>query len=130
MFNLRSKFHFNPFQPSATFDIETSDLICSANQMTGFYIKCSTRLKWVNNIFESCGKFFVRYYLIRISAIKITFPWISKRNNNNNNNNNSNNNNNNNNHNNNNYKISTKRNYKKPLTIFLKKPHQRCLAVS
>ena len=42
--------HFNPFQPSVVFDIETSHLICSANQIAGFYIKCNTALKWVNRI--------------------------------------------------------------------------------
>ena len=42
------------FQPSAAFLIETSHLICSgklfscsANQMTGFFMKCNTWLKWV-----------------------------------------------------------------------------------
>ena len=28
-----------PFQPSVEFQIETSHLICSANQITGFYMK-------------------------------------------------------------------------------------------
>ena len=32
---------FNPFQPSVAFHIETSHLICTANQMTGFYVKCN-----------------------------------------------------------------------------------------
>ena len=40
----------NPFQPSVAINIETSQLICTANQMTGFYIKCNTGLKWVNQI--------------------------------------------------------------------------------
>ena len=39
---------FNPFQPSAAFHIETSHLFCSAKQMTGFYMKRNTGLKWVN----------------------------------------------------------------------------------
>ena len=38
---------FNPFQPSVAFNIETSHLICSANQMTGFYMKCNIGMKWV-----------------------------------------------------------------------------------
>ena len=33
--NVRS---LNPFHPSVVFQIETSHLICTANQMTGFYI--------------------------------------------------------------------------------------------
>ena len=39
----------NIFQPSIAFHIETSHLICSANQMTGFYMKCNTELKWVKS---------------------------------------------------------------------------------
>ena len=39
---------FNPYQPSIAFHIETSHLICRTNQMTGFYMKCKTGLKWVN----------------------------------------------------------------------------------
>ena len=39
---------FNPFQPRVAFHIETSHLICIANQMTGFYMECITGLKWVN----------------------------------------------------------------------------------
>ena len=38
---------FYLFQSSAAFHIEPSHLICSANQMTGFYMKCNTGLKWV-----------------------------------------------------------------------------------
>ena len=38
---------FSPLsQPSVAFHIETSHLICTANQMTGFYMKCTTRLEW------------------------------------------------------------------------------------
>ena len=37
----------NKFQTSAAFHIETSHLICIANQMTGFYMKCNTELRWV-----------------------------------------------------------------------------------
>ena len=39
---------FNPFQPSVAFPTETSNLICSANQMAGFYMKYNTGLKWAN----------------------------------------------------------------------------------
>ena len=31
----------NSFQPSDAFHIETSHLICNANQMTGFYMECN-----------------------------------------------------------------------------------------
>ena len=37
----------NQFQPSVGFHIETSHLKCTSNQMTGFYMKCNTWLKWV-----------------------------------------------------------------------------------
>ena len=40
-------YFFNPFHPSVAFHIETSHLICTANQMTGFYIKRNTGLKWI-----------------------------------------------------------------------------------
>ena len=36
------------FQSSVAFDKETSRFIFTANQMTGFYIKCKTGLEWVN----------------------------------------------------------------------------------
>ena len=39
---------FSPFQSSVAFHIETSHLICNANQMIGFFMKCKTGLKWVN----------------------------------------------------------------------------------
>ena len=38
---------FNSFQLSCTFHTETSYLISTSNQMTGFCIKCTTRLKQV-----------------------------------------------------------------------------------
>ena len=38
---------FNPFQASVAFHIKTSNLIWTANQMTCFYLKSNTGLKWV-----------------------------------------------------------------------------------
>ena len=38
---------FNPFLPSVAFHIGTSHLICSVNQISGFYMKYNTGLKWV-----------------------------------------------------------------------------------
>ena len=46
----------NPFQPSVAFHIETSHLISKANQMTGFYVKCNTGLKWVNLFIPGVAK--------------------------------------------------------------------------
>ena len=37
---------FNPFWPSVTFHIETSNLICIAYQMAGFYLRFKTGVKW------------------------------------------------------------------------------------
>ena len=36
------------FQPSIAFHIETSHLIWKTDQMTGFYVKCKTGLKYAN----------------------------------------------------------------------------------
>ena len=43
-----TEYLISPFEPSVASDIETSHLIWNANQMTVFYIRCNTRLKWVN----------------------------------------------------------------------------------
>ena len=40
-------YFFNPFQPSFKLQKETSHLICNANQMTGFCVKCNNGLKRV-----------------------------------------------------------------------------------
>ena len=49
----------NRFQSSVAFHIETSNLIWSENQVIGFYIKRSTRLKWVKTDFLGPKKLFV-----------------------------------------------------------------------
>ena len=41
---------FNLFQFSVEFHTKSSHLFCRANQITGFYIKRNTGLKWVNII--------------------------------------------------------------------------------
>ena len=38
----------NLFHRSVVFNMETSQLFCSAKQMAGFYIKRNTGLKWAN----------------------------------------------------------------------------------
>ena len=43
---------FNPIQSNVAFHIETCHSIFSANQMTGFYVKRNTGLKWVNILFS------------------------------------------------------------------------------
>ena len=37
--------NFNPFEPIVAFHVETCRLVSKPNQMTGFYVKCNTRLK-------------------------------------------------------------------------------------
>ena len=37
----------NPLQPSFLFYLETSHLICTGNQVTGFFMKCNAGLKWI-----------------------------------------------------------------------------------
>ena len=39
---------FNPFQLSISFHRETNNLFCSANQITCFFMKYNTGLKWDN----------------------------------------------------------------------------------
>ena len=41
LFQVKFLKQVNLFQPSVAFYIEASHLICSANQMAGFYMKCS-----------------------------------------------------------------------------------------
>ena len=41
--------HLNQFQPRVAFHIKTSHLFCSTKQMTGFYMKLNSGLKWVKD---------------------------------------------------------------------------------
>ena len=41
--------YFNPSQPSVAFHIETSHLIYTTDQMTDFFMKSNSGLKWVNS---------------------------------------------------------------------------------
>ena len=41
---------FNPIQSSVEFYIGTSHFSCKVKPMTGFYMKCNTRPKWVEDI--------------------------------------------------------------------------------
>ena len=51
-YNMSAVCEINPFQFNVTFDIETSHLICTANQMTGFHVKCDFGLKSVKCFLE------------------------------------------------------------------------------
>ena len=68
---------FNQFQPSVAFDRETSHLICKANEMTGFYIKCNTGLQWVNLKFNGYSK--QKFFKIYFNSFKYV-NWINKGN--------------------------------------------------
>ena len=39
---------FNPFQPNIDLGAETSNIFCTANQITRFYMECNTGLNLVN----------------------------------------------------------------------------------
>ena len=77
-YNMSAVCEINPFQFNVTFDIETSHLICTANQMTGFHVKCdlgwnrlNISLSWnrSNHTFSKYAKF----------SEKLTFltPWYA-----------------------------------------------------
>ena len=59
----------NQFQQSDAFHIETSYLICNANQMAGSYMKCNTELKWVNasmiDAFETVKNIFKAFHSVQ-----------------------------------------------------------------
>ena len=56
----------NLFQPNAAFHIKTNHLIGSANQITGLYMKCSTRLKWVKQRNKVSGINYLRWSIIAL----------------------------------------------------------------
>ena len=63
-----SDLRVNAFLSSVAFHIETSHLICNANQMIGSYMKCNTRLKWVKS-----AKFTPKKHCRLFSYIPVTF---------------------------------------------------------
>ena len=48
------------------FHIETSHLLCGANQMTGLYMKCSTRLKCVILVKKFNESYSTNYWTLRL----------------------------------------------------------------
>ena len=52
-----------PFQSSFAFHIEISHLICNANQMTGFCVKCNTGLQWVMTLAPNIVNFNIFRFL-------------------------------------------------------------------
>lgn len=78
-FNLHQEFqkYVIPFQPSAGSHTKTSQLICSANQVTYIFMKCNTRLKrvihflWVFHnryTWQSLFNFFASVYYDFVAA--------------------------------------------------------------
>ena len=47
----------NTFLPRVDIQIESSHLIFFENQMTGFYIKCNTGLKWLKSPLQELPKY-------------------------------------------------------------------------
>ena len=76
------------FSRSVTFDIETSHLFCRAKQMTGFYIKYNTELKWVKPqwcsppVMRLHAHNFINPHLLLITSITsvyyLFFPMFSR----------------------------------------------------
>ena len=61
------------FPPGVTFQIETSYFICTANQMTGFYLKCSTGLKWIKCKLKRSAQMKSTTLIIRIESSLFLF---------------------------------------------------------
>ena len=60
-------------QSSVAVHIETIHMICSSNQMTGFYIKCHTNLKWIKKTKEK--KYFLGKWEMTAINEWIMFEW-------------------------------------------------------
>ena len=71
-FEVFIQFISNPFQPNVVFHIETGHLIYIANQMTSFYMKCNTGLKWVN-AFQYSLKKRLRHKCFPVKYVKQSF---------------------------------------------------------
>ena len=64
--NLCFGLFINPFQPSIVFNKETSHLFCSAKQMTGFYMRHSNGLKWINTFSEIKKQFLLNLLVFNL----------------------------------------------------------------
>ena len=70
-----SIFSINPFQPSVAYHIETKPSFWTAKQMTGFYVKCNTALKWVMLVlhsFSHCKGMFFNFSITSERNLKAT----------------------------------------------------------
>ena len=62
---------FNLFEPTVAIHIVTSHLICSASQLTGFYVKCKIGLKWI------CAKHVVKGFRL-IKSQDFAYSTVKK----------------------------------------------------
>ena len=60
MSNIQGIISINPSEPSVTFHIKTSHLICSAKQMTGIYMRSNFQLKWVKIIISGKSVYYAK----------------------------------------------------------------------
>ena len=63
----------NSIQPCIALHLETSHLLWTAEELTGFYMKCNTGLKWVNTSIDQC---FSRQCPISIPPENIRKPKV------------------------------------------------------
>ena len=79
----RKSLEFNSSQFSVAFHIETSHLACKANEVSGFYMKGNTRLKWVkytftNKVFNEntlCYTFPTGNYMFKVNNKNSRARW-------------------------------------------------------
>ena len=74
----REKINTNLFQPSVAFYIETSHLFCKAKQMTGFYMKRNTGMKWVKIMSHLQDKIFCEKNVCK-QTFQISYVRISQK---------------------------------------------------
>ena len=68
---------FNPCQPGVAFHMETSHLLCREKQMTRFYMKHNTGLKWVKHtiLLQSISN--TTASLMRLTFAKLTEDGVT-----------------------------------------------------
>ena len=65
-----------PISTSVAFYVETRYFICSANQVTGFYMKCNTGLKWVMHVLNVNWFFVCTKQLVAFNKLKILYCFL------------------------------------------------------
>ena len=77
--NLEASQLINPFQPSVAFHIETTLVIFTANQITGFYLKCNNGLKWVKAVNQWAGFYMNGTVSLNRPISLCLFLWPNKQ---------------------------------------------------